>query len=84
MIGGHTREMIGLFWSRDGAWLAGASADGAIHYWDTHQRLGQPVGLPVRLQGTPLSMVGAPRSGMIAVSLADLLIQVFQLQVISS
>jgi serine/threonine protein kinase len=84
MIGGHTREMIGLFWSRDGAWLAGASADGTIHFWDTHQRLGQPVGLSGRLQGTPLSMVGAPRSGMIAVSLADLLIQVFQLQVISS
>jgi WD40 repeat protein len=84
MIGGQPHEMVGLFWSRDGAWLAGASADGTIRYWDTHQRLGQPIGLPVGLHGTPLSMVGAPGSGMIAVSLADLLIQVFQLQVISS
>jgi eukaryotic-like serine/threonine-protein kinase len=84
MIGGHPRETVGLLWSRDSAWLAGACADGTIRYWDTHRRPGQPAGLSVRLEGTLLSMVGAPGSGMIAVSLADLLIQVFQLQVMSS
>jgi WD40 repeat protein len=83
---GHTDEIRYLEWSPDSRLLASYAGkkDLRIGLWDTHQRLGQPVGLSVRLEGTPLSMAGAPRSGMIAVSLADLLIQVFQLQVISS
>jgi serine/threonine protein kinase len=83
MLSGHTREIVGLFWSSDGAWLATASADATLRYWDTHRHVGEPIGWPVKLENSPLSMVGSPESGMIAVSLADMLIQVLQLQIIN-
>jgi WD40 repeat protein len=76
---GHTREVVGLFWDRGAAWLATASADATLRVWDTHLRFGQPIGFPVQLQSAPFAMAGSSNSRLVALSLADMLIQVVQL-----
>jgi WD40 repeat protein len=83
LLGGHTREISGLFWSSDSSWLASTAADATLRYWDTYRRLGIPIGLPLKLESPPLSMAGSPESGMIALSLPDMLIQVMQMQSVS-
>jgi WD40 repeat protein len=79
MLGGHTREISGLFWASDSSWLASAAADATLRYWDTYRRLGAPIGQPLKLESPPLSMAGSPESGIIALSLPDMLIQIMQL-----
>jgi WD40 repeat protein len=83
MLGGHTREVSGLFWSSDNSWLASAAADATLRYWDTYRRLGTPIGQPLKLESPPLSMAGSPESGIIALSLPDMLIQIMQMQGVS-
>jgi WD40 repeat protein len=83
LLAGHTREISGLFWSNDSSWLASAAADATLRYWDTYRRLGVPIGLSMKLESPPLSMAGSPESGMIALSLPDMLIQIMQMQSVS-
>jgi WD40 repeat protein len=83
MLGGPSREIVGICWSVDGAWISAASADATLRYWDTYQRLGEPIGFPVKLESAPLCLAGSQVNGMIAMSFSDLLIQVFQMQNIS-
>ncbi len=83
MLGGPSREIVGLSWSVDGAWITAASADATLRHWDTYRRIGEPIGLPVNLEHPPLCMAGSQANGMIAMSFPDMLIQVFQLQTIS-
>ncbi len=78
-LGGHTREVVGLFWSQAGAWLVTAAGDSTLRYWDMQRRLGEPLGLPYHLQRAPVSLAGAQVTGLIALGLTDLLIQVMQL-----
>jgi hypothetical protein len=78
-LSGHSREIAGLVWSRDGTWMATVSADGMLRQWDMHLRVGEPIGAPFHLYGSPVSMAGAPETGLLAIGLADLLIQVMQL-----
>jgi protein kinase-like protein/WD40 domain-containing protein len=78
-LSGHTREVVGLFWSHAGAWLVTAAGDSTLRYWDVQRRLGEPLGLPYHLQRAPVSLAGAPATGLIALGLTDLLIQVMQL-----
>ena len=82
MLTGHTREIAGLFWSSEGSWLASAAADATFRYWDAY-RLGIPIGPPIKLESPPVSMAGSSQSGMIALSLPDMLIQIMQMEIIN-
>jgi hypothetical protein len=55
-----------------------AAGDATLRYWDMQRRLGEPLGLPHHLQRAPVSLAGARASGLIALGLTDLLIQVMQ------
>ena len=70
-------------WSSDSSELVSGGADAPFRYWGTYRRLGVPIGPFIKLESPPLSMAGSPQSGMIALSLPDMLIQVMQMHDIS-
>ena len=76
---GHTREIVGLFWSSDSSWLTTASADRTLRLWSAGQFSGEPLGPPISLWEAPLSMAGAAASHLVALGLPEMLIQVLQL-----
>jgi WD40 repeat protein len=79
VAGGNTREVVGLFWPPDSSWLAAASADRRVCFWNIDQPVGQLLSQPVELPSVPLSMAGAPHSGLIALGLEDMMIMVLRL-----
>jgi eukaryotic-like serine/threonine-protein kinase len=83
VLGGHTREVVGMHWPEDGSWLATATGDAVLRYWDIRRRLGEQMRPEVALSGSLACMAGTPKSSLIALGLANFLIQVMQLEVIS-
>lgn len=76
---GSTREVVGLFWAADAAWIAAASADRKLRFWSAAPTLGQPIGHPFEIEDTPVSMAGAPQSGLVAFGLPTMMVLVLQL-----
>lgn len=78
VLKGHRREIVGLFWSDDGSWLATASIDSTLRFWDIQQDIGKPLGQPLTLPHTPISLAGCIESAQIALGTPDMVLAVFQ------
>jgi hypothetical protein len=78
-LSGHGGEVVGLLWASDGAWLASASTDRTLRVWNTQRPASGIIGQPLQLGGQPFAMAGDAGTGLLAVGLADMQIQVLQL-----
>lgn len=74
----HHREVVGVFWSPSSTWLATATGDGQLQFWSTNQTSPKQIGRPLELKMPPLSLAAVPQSGLIALGLSDMMIQVLR------